>query len=275
VSTDLDRGPSYERNIGAKLAKSPIVLFADDDVIVVDDIEILLQYLESGICEGIQPLILRFSDQEIVDSAGDFARKNKWNLLDPYCRGAGMRIDDLRRDLYIEEIPSMKGAFMAVAKEALFSIGSFDGTFDFGYEDVDLGWRMTIAGYRLLFMPTVTVLHKGGRSMHPTEKDEKVFRLDLLNYHAMQLKTTKCMWPLLFVRFYGRLLGYEIVKAKKGKVNFINALRDFLNISKLFTQRANSARKHKIILTKKYDFRGKKKLEEMAKGKRFIYNQSL
>jgi GT2 family glycosyltransferase len=271
---DFDRGPSYGRNLGVALAKSSYILFADDDVTIVDDVDPLLQYLEASVCQGIQPLILRFSDPGIVDSAGDFVRKDKWKSYVPYCKGAGMHINDLHGDLHIEEIPSMRSAFMVVAREALLSVDAFDSTFNFAYEDVDLGWRMLIAGYRLLFMPTVKVLHKGGRGTDPTKTDENVYKLALLNYYAMHLKITNHTWPLILARFYNRLIHYETWRVTKVKVSLIDAVRDFMTMNKLFSERVNLAMKHKTILAKKFHFRGKKKLEEMAEGKRFIYNMS-
>jgi GT2 family glycosyltransferase len=276
VLMDFDRGVSYGKNLGTALAESPNLLFVDDDVKITEDVEPLLQYLESNVCQGVQPLILKLSNQEIVDSIGDFIKKDKWKILYvPYSRGIGKPITDLQRDLYVEETPSMRGAFMIVRKEALRAVDGFDNSFNFGYEEVDLGWRMIIAGYRLLFVPTVKVLHKGGRSTDPTKSDENAIRLHLVNYYVMHLKITNYnIWPYLLVQFYRKLLDYEIWKMRKMKVGFINTVKDILTINKLFAERVASALEHKRILTQKFRFRGKERLEEFAKGKRFIRKDS-
>jgi len=274
VLMDFDRGVSYGKNLGTALAESPNFLFVDDDVKITEDIEPLLQYLESNICQGVQPLILKLSNQGIVDSAGDFIKKDKWRILYvPYSRGIGKPITDLHGDLYVEEIPSMRGAFMIVRKEALRAVDGFDNSFNFGYEEVDLGWRMIIAGYKLLIVPTVKVLHKGGRSTDPKRSDEKSSMMHLVNYYAINLKITNYMWPYILVQFCKKLLDYEIWKMRKNKAGFVDAVKGILTATRLFIERLSFVSCHKRILAKKFGFKGRQKLEELAEGRRFIFEE--
>lgn len=271
VLTDVDGGVSYGKNLGAVLAKSPTLLFVDDDVIVTEDIEPLLRYLETNVCQGIQPLTLKHSHHEIVDSAGDFIKKDTRGILYiPYSRGTGKPLNDLREDLFVEEIPSMKGAFMITRKEVLVSVGGFDSTFNFGFEEVDLGWRMVTAGYKLLFVPTVRVFHKGGRSTDPNKRDVRASQMHLVNYYIMNLKITNWVWPYILVQFYRRLLKDEIWNVRRMKAGLADSIRATLIINKLFFERLRFVSRHKRILAKKFRFEGKQKLEELAQGKRFI-----
>lgn len=274
VLLDFDRGPAYGRNIGAALARSANLLFADDDAMVLDDVTPLLQYLRSGVCQGVQPLILKLTNNAIVDSAGDFVKKSGRIFYYPYSRGAGTYMKTLLNDLYVEEIPSMRSAFMIVQKEAFMAIGGFDVTFNFNLEDVDLGWRMVSAGYKLLFVPTVKALHKGGRTAAPSAHDE-VNRLLLLNFHAIHLKITRySYWPYIFARFQKILLISNFSKIKRRKTAFFDAVRDIIIMNRLFTARVKQALMLRRILAEGFHFRGKEKLEDMAKGKRFIYHQT-
>lgn len=110
VLMEFDEGVSYGKNLGAVLAESSNLLFVDDDVIITEDIVPLLDYLETNTCQGVQPLTLKSSDPKIVDSAGDFIKKDKRGILYvPYSRRIGKPLNDLREDLHVEEIPSMRG----------------------------------------------------------------------------------------------------------------------------------------------------------------------
>ena len=272
VLMEEDLGVAYGRNIGAMLAESPNLIFADDDVVVLDDVKFLIKYLEDGVCHGVQPLILKLADPRIVDSAGDFVRQNNNGFLYvPYSRAAGENVASLQ-DLYVEELPSMRGAFMIVKKEVLLEVGGFDNTFNFGYEEVDLGWRMTIAGYKLLFVPFVKVLHTGGRSTDPNRSDEDTVRMHLVNYYIMQLKITpKHNWPYVFKCFLEKVIDLELWRIRKMKVDFLNAVKDMLIITKLLTQRLRSVQLHKELLTEKFHWVGLEKFKQMSLGKRFIH----
>lgn len=159
---------------------------------------------------------------------------------------------------------------MITRKEALMAVGGFDSTFNFGYEDVDLGWRMVIAGYRLLFVPTVHVLHKGGRSTDPDRSDEMSLIMGLVNYHIMNLKVASHIWPYIVVQFYRMLLDYEIWKLRNMKDGFGDSIKSFLTANVLFFQRLKSVQRYRMVLSTKFRFKGKRKLEEFARGKRFI-----
>lgn len=154
IDEEVDLGPAKDRNVGAVLADSPILLFADDDTVILEYITGLLNYLQEGKCCGIQPLLLRSAELEIVDSAGDFVRKGR-PLFRPFIRGYRSSLKTLVGDLCVEEVPSMRSAFMLVKRDAFFAVGGFDSNFIFNYEDVDLGWRMTCVGFKQFFVPSV------------------------------------------------------------------------------------------------------------------------
>jgi GT2 family glycosyltransferase/nucleoside-diphosphate-sugar epimerase len=61
-------------------------------------------------------------------------------------------------------VEAISGAFMLVRREALARVGSFDPAYFMHWEDVDLCQRFHLAGYRILFVPDVEVLHFKGRS---------------------------------------------------------------------------------------------------------------
>jgi GT2 family glycosyltransferase len=269
-----DKGPASRRNLGALLAGSSILLFADDDAMILDDVKPLLEYLQTDKFQGVQPLIIRFEKPEIVDSAGDWVKKDN-NLYIAYCRNAGLLLKDLPENLPTEEVPSLRSAFMLIKKEAFLAVGGFDSNYIFNFEDVDLGWRMTSAGYKLLFIPHIKAKHKGSLTTGDIKTiSERAIRLSLLNTYATYLKINSfSLWLYILIRFERILIGYERTRINQRRTAYISTFKDFFLMNKLLIQRLGQARLHKNILSKKFNFCGRQKLEDMANGKRFIYQQ--
>ncbi len=258
------KGLAFARNLGTVLSDSPILLFADDDALIVDDLSPVIALLSSNKCQGVQPLLVNF-DLETIDSSGDYIKKVDNYRYTPYCRRQGENIK--ARSLKADEIPYLRGAFMLLRKDAVLNIGGFDDTFLFNYDDVDFGFRMVCAGYKLLFIPQVKAAHKGSRTSG--KMSDKLIRLSVLNTHGMYLKITPYpFWPYLVFAFFERsLLRYEASKAKQGLPLI---LRDFFVMNKLFVGRIRKAWQQREIL-RKLGIGGRQKLDDMASGKEFPY----
>jgi GT2 family glycosyltransferase len=97
------------------------------------------------------------------------------------------------------------GGAMMVRRDVFEQVGGFDEDFVAYFEDVDLGWRLWILGYRVLFVPEAIVYHKlhktGGR--FPVEQ-----RYALTETNALRLLIKNCeeknLWQVLsFSLFMG------------------------------------------------------------------------
>lgn len=201
LNLGYDLGLAHARNVGAALASSNYLVYADDDVILAEDITPLISHLKNSQCHSVQPLILRYPDIDTIDSAGDRIIRQH-GIYHAIIRGADEKLNQLSYRLVPERLPSLRGAFFAIRKESLKTIGGFDGSLGFNFDDVDLGWRMTIAGFRNIFLPSVKVYHRGGRTTKKAALDEKAQRYHLVNHHVIQLKVSGVTtWPFIFVRF--------------------------------------------------------------------------
>lgn len=56
------------------------------------------------------------------------------------------------------------GASLLMGREAYLRVGGFDATYAMYHEDVDLCWRLRIAGYSIMHVPASVVYHHGGGS---------------------------------------------------------------------------------------------------------------
>ncbi len=265
-----DRGPAYGRNVGVSLSQSPNLLFVDDDAAVLDDISPLVEYLNKNICQGVQPLILRFGG-EIVDSAGDFIEKYSGGRYNAYVRSLDRPLANVSGKLQAEELPSMRGAFMLVQKQSFLALNGFDGTFYYVYEDVDFGWRMITAGFKMLFVPSIRALHKGGETTNRLLISQKTLRGAVLNQNAACLKVARLsVWPKILFCYMVDLVLYEWSLIKKG-TNLVYVLEDFLKMNMLFLKRFRRVASDRRLLSEEFSFKGLAKLEAMAKGEHFIF----
>ncbi len=101
-----------------------------------------------------QALMLNYSDRRLVDSAGDWLCVLGW----AFSRGKDKKASGYDRECDI--FSSCAGA--AIYRRSVFDeIGLFDEDFFAYLEDVDIGYRARLYGYRNVYAPKAKVLHVG------------------------------------------------------------------------------------------------------------------
>jgi len=162
ISLEKNYGFAYPCNVGAKNANGEFLMFLNNDTFVSKNwLEPLIETMnldsDIAIC---QSLLLK--EDNSVDSAGDF-------------------IDEFGRAFSSKKIPtsaslilSGKGAAILVRKKIFWNIGGFNELFFVSFEDVDLGWRSWIYGYKVMVVPESIVYHLGGSTIKKM-KDDVVF----------------------------------------------------------------------------------------------------
>ncbi len=78
-------------------------------------------------------------------------------------------------------VPWVKGAVLAIRREAFKAVGGFDESFFMYFEDADLCCRMKKAGWEIHFTPVTTVIHVGGASTDQVRTDMAVQMLHSTN----------------------------------------------------------------------------------------------
>jgi GT2 family glycosyltransferase len=56
------------------------------------------------------------------------------------------------------------GVLTLFRRDILLKVGGFDISYLFGYEDIDVGWRLYLTGYKVLYVPEAVIYHKAGGS---------------------------------------------------------------------------------------------------------------
>ncbi len=146
---------------------------------------------DTGAC---QPKILSYRNPqyfEYAGAAGGFIDRNGY----PYCRGrifATVEQDKGQYDTPME-IFWATGAALMVRTELYRRVGGLDTDFFAHMEEIDLCWRILLAGARIMAVPAAVVYHLGGGSL-PASNPRKTylnFRNNLLLLHKNLPDTTR------------------------------------------------------------------------------------
>ncbi|HUB93396.1 MAG TPA: glycosyltransferase family 2 protein [Verrucomicrobiae bacterium] len=146
--------PGFRRAI--ELNASYTAPFNDDAIADKRWLKQLVEYLDAHPKVGAAAPKVVTSDKERLDSTGDYY--TNWGL--PYPRGR--REYDLHKYDDQTDIFAATGAATLFRVKALKQVGLMDEDFFAYYEDVDLGFRLQLAGWKVAFVPGSVVYHKIG-----------------------------------------------------------------------------------------------------------------
>ncbi|GAB4147987.1 MAG: glycosyltransferase family 2 protein [Candidatus Promineifilaceae bacterium] len=151
-----NRGFTGACNAGILAARSPIILLLNNDTETDPDwlAAILDAFRRRPDVGSIASKMLLFDRRDHFHAAGDFYR------LDGIPGNRGVWQQDMGQYDREEEVFSACGGAAAYRRAMLDEIGLLDDDFFFSCEDVDLGWRAQLAGWRVLYVPTAVVYHK-------------------------------------------------------------------------------------------------------------------
>ncbi len=101
---------------------------------------------------AVQSKLLLFEDKTKINSIG-----NEIHYLGFGFAGGHKTVD---RPLEQKQITYASGAAVLLRTSALQSVGLFNEDFFMYHEDTDLGWRLWLAGYRVMLAPASVIYHK-------------------------------------------------------------------------------------------------------------------
>lgn len=176
----------YNRAIAA--TRYPYTVLLNSDVAPAPGwLEPLYEFMETHPeAGGCQPKLLSYREPtlfEYAGAAGGFLDRNGY----PYCRGRIFSTCEEDKGQYdtVVEVDWASGAALMVRSALYEEAGGLDPKFFAHMEEIDLCWRIRLAGYRLYCVPASTVYHLGGGSLPPSSprKTYLNFRNNLLMLH--------------------------------------------------------------------------------------------
>jgi GT2 family glycosyltransferase len=208
------------------------VYLLNQDTLVTPDF--LSSSLEIAIKDAeiaqLQSLLLQYKSPNLINSSG-----NPVHFLGfGYCGDSDKDIKDVNLS-NVREIASASCAAVLIKVSALKQVGLFDPLFISYNEDVDLSWRIKLAGLKVALNPHSIVFHnyefhKNPNKFYLLEKNRQIILIK--NY---RWRTLILFLPILFVfeiymLFYAMLNGW----GRKKLVSYTSLVRQ-LNI--IFKQR--------------------------------------
>lgn len=99
-----------------------------------------------------------------------------------YQTGMGDPLDKHPGDAPAQETLFATGCAMLVRRKTYLETGGFDPEFFAYYEDVDLGWRWHVLGYRTMYVPSSVIYHKESASfkLSPTDRKQLLWNRNVL-----------------------------------------------------------------------------------------------
>ncbi len=167
-----NRGYAGGCNEGLKHSSAEYVVFMNDDTehdpLWLD--ALVHAALEDKGTGALQPKILSLKNYKKGKKVFDYAGA-AGGMIDrlgyPWCLGRTFSTIEADRGQYDggQEIFWASGVAMFVKRSVAEELGGFDEDFFMQMEEIDLSWRMKLAGYHVRSVPSSVVMHEGGASL--------------------------------------------------------------------------------------------------------------
>jgi hypothetical protein len=203
-----NRGYAVANNVGIGSSRGRYVALLNPDTMLHNDaLSQMVQWLDQHPNVGaVGPQLIQPNGQPQPYSYG--AAPSPWYL--------GRRVWAHVRGGYLhrwhgdvaQDVDWVAGTCLVARRAALNQIRGLDERFFLYWEDVDLGIRLRQAGWRVVFLPTVSIMHTGGGSVGARTAqwyDRSLVQLYAKHYGGL---LAAGVWWLL--RLYRRLEGWKV-----------------------------------------------------------------
>ena len=204
IALPENTGFCHAVNVGIRVSRTDYVLLLNNDTIVKPG---FVKYLEEAIAESeeifsVNPMMLTMQDENIVDNAGIRYCVLGW----AFDRGKGKAASAFEEK---KEIFAACGGASLYRREVFGKIGLFDENHFAYLEDVDMGYRAKVFGYRNVYEPKAKVIHAGSGTSGSKYNE---FKTKLSSANNAYLIGKNMPFLQLLINFPFLLLGF-LVKA--------------------------------------------------------------
>lgn len=224
VALAENTGFCHAVNLGIRESKTPYVILLNNDTIVKPG---FVQALTDAIEEkedifSVSSMMISMQNHQIIDDAGDGYCLLGW----AYSRGKGRNVAGYEKKT---EVFAACGGAAIYRKEIMVQIGYFDENHFAYLEDLDIGYRARIYGYRNLYEPKAKVIHAGSATSGSRYNEFKT-KLSSANSAYVIIKNMPVLlvllkFPFLFLGFVVKSLFFS--RKKMGRLyikGYLNGL---------------------------------------------------
>ncbi len=192
-------------NRGAEAARGDVLLLLNDDAHPVGNwVEELCAPIssgEAGIVGG-----------RILDQTGETVQFLEGILTfdgHAFQRGSGMPVSAIPESAEAKPSLFACGGNMAVSRDLFLELGGFDDDYFAYFEDVDLGWRASLAGHRVLLVAGGTVHHEGAATSGRLDPFDRGFLFEVNAFKTVVKNMDETMLrdylPIILLTLLSRL----------------------------------------------------------------------
>lgn len=179
LSAKHNLGFTGGNNLGIKNSNGRYILLLNSDTLLCDNaISSIISYLERNVEIGIATCRLMNEDGSIQGNGGYFPtliRVFSWMTIQdlpfvdriikpfhPHHTKWVLKNDNFYKE--DKELDWVTGAFMVIRREVVDRIGFLDDDYFMYTEDTDYCFRAKSAGYKIMYIRSVGIIHLGGKS---------------------------------------------------------------------------------------------------------------
>ncbi len=216
-------------NPGVKAAKGNYLLFLNSDAILEEQPEefplrSLLAFMNEHPEAGAVTCRVNLMNGKI-DDACHRGFPTPWNSL---CHFSGLGKLFPHSNLFngyhlgynhldqVHEIDALAGAFMLVRRKAGDDVGWWDEDYFFYGEDLDFCFELKMKGWKIFFVPEVTVVHYKGVSSGIKEVSQDITRAtnaEKIFITNARFEAMKIFYQKHYISHYPKLVTYMVMKA--------------------------------------------------------------
>ncbi len=218
IALKKNYGFSKAVNVGIRRSTTPYVILLNNDT-TTDPyyIEEMVRTIEkSPRIFSVSSKMIQMYHPQLIDSAGDLYTLTGWGV----CRGVGRPVSNYTET---DEVFSACAGAAIYRRQVFEKIGLFDEKHFAYLEDIDVGYRARIFGYRNLYCPTALVYHVGSGTSGSKYNSFKV-RLSARNNIYLNYKNMPLLQ--LMVNFLPLFAGYVLKYAFFIRIGFGKDYKD-------------------------------------------------
>lgn len=166
IKNKSNLGVSKARNQAMKIASGEFVLLLDIDTVPNSAaIQSMLELIEKDVTIGVLGCKMKAEDGEVQHSARKFPAI-RYKCIN-YLEEKGLKTNLNKAQFYLDkingneafEVDYVIGACQLIRHKAMKQVGLLDEKIFYGPEDADFCLRMKQLGWKVMYLPTVSIIH--------------------------------------------------------------------------------------------------------------------
>lgn len=182
--------PTLKRNKGSFFAEGKYLVFMDDDVEIQENcIYRMTEYLDDNHDVAmVYTTLYKMDNHNVIDTSGS------------YLSWCGFLYETYYNRAWWKDYPILSGksALCMIRQNVFYEVGQFDEDFVIYGEETDLSWRVWLAGYKVMVLPSAIGYHAFETSLKP----RSYYNQQYIHYHGCKNYITMLIKNLPANRLY-------------------------------------------------------------------------